>query len=65
MNQAGVLASLCFPSFPRFCGQVFYEAQDRELALLCVQAYNDFAACLATNCTPQCPTLPTGGTADF
>ena len=30
-----------------------------------VQAYNDFAACLATNCTPQCPTLPTGGTADF
>jgi len=42
MNRAGVLASLCFPSFPRFCGQVFYEAQDRELALLCVQAYNDW-----------------------
>jgi len=42
MNRAGILASLCFPSFPRFCGQVFYEAQDRELALLCVQAYNDW-----------------------
>ena len=25
-----VLASLCFPSFPRFCGQTFYEAKDRE-----------------------------------
>ena len=42
MNRAGVLASLCFPSFPRFCGQVFLEAKDRQLALLCVQAYNDW-----------------------
>jgi predicted TIM-barrel fold metal-dependent hydrolase len=42
MNQAGVIASLCFPSFPRFCGQVFYEASDRELALICVRAYNDW-----------------------
>jgi len=42
MNQAGVLASMCFPSFPRFCGQVFYEAKDKDLALLCVQAYNDW-----------------------
>jgi predicted TIM-barrel fold metal-dependent hydrolase len=42
MNRDGVLASLCFPSFPRFCGQVFLEAQDKELALLCVQAYNDW-----------------------
>jgi predicted TIM-barrel fold metal-dependent hydrolase len=33
---------LCFPSVPRFCGQTFFEAKDRELALLCVQAYNDF-----------------------
>lgn len=31
MNQDGVLASLCFPSFPRVCGQTFYEARDREL----------------------------------
>ncbi len=34
--------SLCFPTFPRFCGQTFAEADDKELALLCVQAYNDF-----------------------
>jgi predicted TIM-barrel fold metal-dependent hydrolase len=42
MDRAGVLASLCFPSFPRFCGQVFLEAEDRTLAMLCVQAYNDW-----------------------
>jgi len=42
MNRAGVLASLCFPSFPRFCGQVFLEAKDRALALVCIQAYNDW-----------------------
>ena len=42
MDEAGVLASLCFPSFPRFCGQTFYEAKDRELGLLCVRAYNDW-----------------------
>jgi predicted TIM-barrel fold metal-dependent hydrolase len=42
MNVAGVLASMCFPSFPRFCGQVFYEAADRDLALVCVRAYNDW-----------------------
>src|SRR5215218_1801086 len=27
MNIDSVLASLCFPAFPRFCGQVFYEAK--------------------------------------
>jgi predicted TIM-barrel fold metal-dependent hydrolase len=35
-------ASVCFPNFPRFCGQAFYEAKDRELAKLCVEAYNDW-----------------------
>jgi len=35
-------AQMAFPSFPRFCGQTFYEATDKELALLCVKAYNDF-----------------------
>ena len=35
-------ARCCFPSFPRFCGQIFYEAKDKELAPLCVQAYNDW-----------------------
>jgi predicted TIM-barrel fold metal-dependent hydrolase len=42
MDRAGILGSLCFPSFPRFCGQVFWEAQDKDLALVCVQAYNDW-----------------------
>jgi predicted TIM-barrel fold metal-dependent hydrolase len=36
-------ASICFPNtLPRFCGQTFYERADRDLALLCVQAYNDW-----------------------
>lgn len=36
-------ASICFPNIlPRFCGQAFLERQDKELALLCVQAYNDW-----------------------
>src|SRR5664279_5526984 len=35
-------ASLCFPTFPRFCGQTFTEAKDKELGLLCVKAYNDW-----------------------
>ena len=42
MDQGNVLASLLFPSFPRYCGQVFHEAKDKELALLCVRAWNDF-----------------------
>ena len=42
MDINGIEASLCFPTFPRFCGQTFMEASDTELALLCVQAYNDW-----------------------
>ena len=42
MNRAGILGSLNFPSFPRFCGQIFWEAKDKDLAHLCVQAYNDW-----------------------
>jgi predicted TIM-barrel fold metal-dependent hydrolase len=42
MDQGNVLASLLFPSFPRYCGQVFHEADDKELALHCVRAWNDF-----------------------
>jgi predicted TIM-barrel fold metal-dependent hydrolase len=34
--------SLAFPSFPRFCGQTFMEAEDKELSDLCVKAYNDW-----------------------
>ena len=42
MNQGFVLSSMLFPSFPRYCGQVFHEAKDKGLALLCVKAWNDF-----------------------
>jgi predicted TIM-barrel fold metal-dependent hydrolase len=44
MDDDGVAASLCFPmsEFPRFCGQSFLEAADKDLALLCVQAFNDW-----------------------
>jgi hypothetical protein len=40
MDRARILASLRFPSFPRLCGQTFYEG--KELGELCVRAYNDF-----------------------
>ena len=42
MDENWTEASLCFPTFPRFCGQTFLEAKDRDLARLCVQAYNDW-----------------------
>jgi predicted TIM-barrel fold metal-dependent hydrolase len=42
MDVAGVLASLCFPSFPQFCGQRFFRSRDKDLALAVVQAYNDW-----------------------
>ena len=36
-------ASICYPNvLPRFCGQAFLEREDKELAALCVQAYNDW-----------------------
>ncbi|MEV4433924.1 amidohydrolase family protein [Streptomyces sp. NPDC049585] len=42
MDANHVQSSLCFPTFPRFCGQTFAEAADHELALACVRAYNDW-----------------------
>ena len=42
MDRDGVQAQLCFPSFPKFSGTVFLQADDKELSLLCVRAYNDF-----------------------
>ena len=42
MDEGGILASLNFPSVPRFCGQLFWEAKDKDLALICVKAYNDW-----------------------
>lgn len=43
MDLDGIEASVCFPNaFVRFCGQTFLQAPDRELALLCLRAYNDW-----------------------
>lgn len=42
MNADRVLASMCFPTIPRFCGQTFHEASDRELALHCLRSFNDW-----------------------
>ncbi|HVU73727.1 MAG TPA: amidohydrolase family protein [Mycobacteriales bacterium] len=42
MDTNWLESSLCFPTFPRFCGQTFTEAKDRDLGLLCVKAYNDW-----------------------
>jgi len=42
MTLNGVEAQLSYPNYPRFCGQLFMRGQDRDLALLCVQAYNDW-----------------------
>ena len=42
MTLNGVEAQFCYPNYPRFCGQLFMRGRDRELALLCVRAYNDW-----------------------
>ena len=42
MDADGIHAQLLFPQFPRFAGTRFLEATDHDLALRCVQAYNDW-----------------------
>lgn len=43
MSKNHTDVSLCFPNVvPRFCGQTFLEAKDKDLALHCVRAYNDW-----------------------
>jgi predicted TIM-barrel fold metal-dependent hydrolase len=42
MDLDGVWAQAPFPSFPGFAGNRFLFGKDKELARLCVQAYNDF-----------------------
>ncbi len=42
MDMNNMEASLCFPTFPRFCGQLFTERKDKEVALAGVRAYNDW-----------------------
>ncbi len=42
MDLDGVQAACCYPSFPAFAGGTFARAEDKDLARLCVQAWNDF-----------------------
>jgi predicted TIM-barrel fold metal-dependent hydrolase len=42
MSAGGVLACMCFPSFPSFSGRLFMANDDRELSLAVLQAYNDW-----------------------
>ena len=39
---AGVRSSVNFPSLPGFGGRLFAQFKDKELALACVQAWNDY-----------------------
>jgi predicted TIM-barrel fold metal-dependent hydrolase len=42
MDANGILASMCFPSFPGMAGNYFARCDDKQLALACLQAYNDW-----------------------
>ncbi|MCY3786807.1 MAG: amidohydrolase family protein [bacterium] len=42
MDLDGIQAQLCFPSMPGFAGSTFFGMDDKDLALACVQAYNDW-----------------------
>jgi predicted TIM-barrel fold metal-dependent hydrolase len=42
MNAGGVLAAINFPSFPGFSGRLFAAAEDKDLALAVLRAYNDW-----------------------
>ena len=42
MDIEGTWAQLCFPNFGGFAGSTFYAAEDKDIAKLCVSAYNDF-----------------------
>jgi predicted TIM-barrel fold metal-dependent hydrolase len=43
MDVDGVATQILFPSFARFAGARFLRGEDRQLALACVRAYNDYA----------------------
>ena len=42
MNRNGVLASMCFPSYAGFSARYFQQAEDKDLSLLMLKAYNDW-----------------------
>ena len=63
MDLDGVQAALCFPSFPGFGGGTFHRAKDKDLALLCVKAWNDFS--IDEWCATRTrPVHPVGDSAD-
>ena len=42
MSAGGILAAMCFPSFPSFSGRLFLTTEDEGLATAVVRAYNDW-----------------------
>lgn len=42
MDLDGIDSAMCFPSFPGFGGNVFMRGTDKDLALECIRAWNDF-----------------------
>jgi len=54
MLSQGVLASICFPTLPRFGGLLFAGFKDKVLADLCVKAWNDYIL------DEWCPSGPPG-----
>jgi predicted TIM-barrel fold metal-dependent hydrolase len=42
MNRNGILASMCFPTFVGFSAGTFRRAPDKDVALVMLQAYNDW-----------------------
>ena len=42
LSAGGVLAAMCFPSFPSFSGRLFLADHDRGLSAAVVRAYNDW-----------------------
>ena len=42
MNAGGILTSVCFPTYPGFAGQWFWDAKDKKNAERIVAAYNDW-----------------------
>jgi predicted TIM-barrel fold metal-dependent hydrolase len=54
MLHDGILASVLFPTLPRFAGTLFLDFNDKGLADVCVRAYNDFVI------DEWCPAGPPG-----
>lgn len=42
MNANGICASLNFPTFPTFAGNLFHQSKDKKAALRVIEAYNDW-----------------------